>query len=386
MKIITILLAITFSIGAIAQPSEQTTLRKFTNMITPDGLSTSLHFIASDYFKGRGSGTEDEKAVASYLANCYMLMGISPLNRSKNKSLSDVSYFQKFDYQYGGKTKKSQNVISILEGSDPVLKNEAIIIVAHYDHLGKDSTLTGDQIFNGAADDGSGTAALLHMAKSFAAARDSGKRPKRSIIFFHAGAEENGVRGSTYYVNNDPIWPLEKTVAVINMDGIGGSDTAVTSDKQNYVYVLYEDSTSGHLYQKTKELNSLMGSDLKLLYPKDPNVFNSDHRPFAYELVPYVYFSTGLIEHFHKVSDGAETINFAHMTKIARLVFAVSWEAAMNKSFRSKFDRSLYTKNNDRFVCPPCGCGKDNTFFNKPGVCDACTMPLQATWEKKRSK
>ncbi len=169
-----------------------TAARPYMEMITEDGLSTSLHFITADYFKGRAGGSEEERMMAGYLASTYKMLNIPAMKTGSTDPIED--YLQPFTFKYRGE-KASQNVLVILEGSDPVLKNEAIIIMAHYDHLGMDANLSGDQVFNGAADDGSGTTALLQIARSFAAAKNNGVGPKRTIIFFHAGAEERGVRG-----------------------------------------------------------------------------------------------------------------------------------------------------------------------------------------------
>jgi hypothetical protein len=138
------------------------------------------------------------------------------------------------------KTVQTENVLAYIEGSDPKLKDEVVVISAHYDHLGNNPLLQGDTIFNGAADDGSGTAAVLEMAQRFAKAKQDGFGPRRSILFFNASAEEKGTLGSFYYVNNEPLIPLDKTVADINMDGVGGIDLKHPTGSKNYIYI------SGH--------------------------------------------------------------------------------------------------------------------------------------------
>jgi len=110
----------------------------------------------------------------------------------------------------------SHNVVGILPGSDPEFKNQYVIYTAHWDHLGKDPTLTGDQIFNGAADNASGTAGLLEIARAYASLKAA---PKRSMIFIALTAEEQGLLGSEYYAEN-PLYPLKNTLADINMDGL----------------------------------------------------------------------------------------------------------------------------------------------------------------------
>src|SRR5688500_20296949 len=110
----------------------------------------------------------------------------------------------------------SNNVIGKLEGADATLKNEYVIYTAHWDHLGRDPKHTGDQIFNGALDNASGTAALLEIAEAFTKLATP---PKRSILFLAVTAEEKGLLGAKYYATN-PLYPLNKTAANINMDGV----------------------------------------------------------------------------------------------------------------------------------------------------------------------
>jgi Zn-dependent M28 family amino/carboxypeptidase len=111
---------------------------------------------------------------------------------------------------------ESHNVVAKLEGSDPALAYEFVIYTAHWDHLGRDTSLTGDQIFNGAVDNGSGSAGLLEIARAYSKLY---RRPKRSILFLSVTAEEQGLLGSEYYAEN-PLYPLKYTLADINMDGL----------------------------------------------------------------------------------------------------------------------------------------------------------------------
>ncbi|HWA25385.1 MAG TPA: M28 family metallopeptidase [Lacunisphaera sp.] len=119
-----------------------------------------------------------------------------------------------FDIKQQLRNVASRNVLGLLPGSDPKLKNEYVIYTAHWDHLGKDDRLPGDKIYNGAADNAAGVATMLEIAKAYA----QGARPKRSIIFLAVTAEEKGLLGSEYYATN-PLYPLEKTVAALNIDG-----------------------------------------------------------------------------------------------------------------------------------------------------------------------
>src|SRR5690606_17003848 len=116
---------------------------------------------------------------------------------------------------------RTENVVAYVEGVDPDLKDEYVVVAAHLDHVGVNPLLPDDQIFNGADDNASGTAALLEMAEAFMEARRLGFGPRRSIVFLHFTAEEKGLLGSRYYTDVDPLFPLDRTVAMINMDMIG---------------------------------------------------------------------------------------------------------------------------------------------------------------------
>ena len=326
--------------GACSQEKLPANMKPYMDIISPTGLSSTLHFLASDNFEGRLAGTTYERLAAEYLASCYEWMEIPPAKYNGDDKNPIENYFQPFHFIRNQKNESSQNVIAFIEGSDPKLKKEAVILIAHYDHLGKDTSHT---------------------------------------------AEEAGVKGSTYYVNYDPIWPLEETAAVINMDGVGGFDQANLPGNTNYVYLLHADSTSAHLFEKVKQLNSSAGINLDLLYPKNAARFRSDNEPFEAHLIPAIYFSSGLTEHYHKVSDEASTIDYGHMAKVVKLVFSLSWELSNLTKNESKFNRALYKKSG-QYYCRPCGCGKDNIVFEKAGVCDACNMQLFPVWVKKSSK
>jgi hypothetical protein len=124
-----------------AQPKSSPGMKRYMDMISPAGLSSSLRFITSDHFEGRGAGTTGEKLAAQYLASCYQWMAIPSIKTGKNSNDPLENYFQEFQFARNNKNISSQNVIAFMEGSDPVLKKEAIVIIAHYDHLGKDSSL-----------------------------------------------------------------------------------------------------------------------------------------------------------------------------------------------------------------------------------------------------
>ena len=177
----------------------------------------------------------------------------------------------------------SMNVIGKLEGSDPALKNEYVIYTAHWDHLGRDPKLTGDQIFNGALDNASGTAALIEIAEAFTKLRTP---PKRSILFLAVTAEEKGLLGAKYYAEN-PLYPLNKTLANINMDGVNqwGRTTDITmvgDDNSTLIDLLNEAAAA-----QQRKVNPDPESEKGFYY-------RSDHFEFAKQGVPALYTDSGV--------------------------------------------------------------------------------------------
>ena len=189
---------------------------------------------------------------------------------------------------------KSRNVVARIEGSDPRLKNEFIIYTAHWDHLGRDENLKGDQIYNGAIDNAGGTAQLLEIAAAFA---KLGKKPKRSILFIATTAEEKGYFGSRYYALN-PLYPLGKTVADINLDGcnVWGKTRDLTSSG-------YGNSTLDEFLDKAANLQGR--KFLKESLDNDGIYFASDQIEFAKAGVPAVFPFSGY-DYIDKPADFGE--------------------------------------------------------------------------------
>ncbi|MGD9564158.1 MAG: M28 family peptidase [Pyrinomonadaceae bacterium] len=237
------------------------------------------------------------------------------------------------------KTVEAYNVIGILEGSDPTLKNEAIVIGAHYDHLGHGGqgslSPNSSDIHHGADDNASGTAAIIELARQFAVRNPRGSKGapsnKRTLIFMAFGGEEEGLLGSKYYVNN-PVWPLDKTVAMINLDmvgrlhdnklTIGGIGTA--SEWKRMV----EEQNALSLAQPAP--NSIAGPGTSSRHSTFALALNedgfgpSDHASFYAKEIPVLFFFTGTHLDYHKPSDTFEKINYDGLTNIANYVAAIA--------------------------------------------------------------
>ena len=178
----------------------------------------------------------------------------------------------------------SKNVIAKLDGADAQLRNEYLVYTAHWDHLGRDPSLTGDQIFNGALDNATGTAVLLELAQGFASL-PAAARPKRTLLFLAVTAEEKGLLGARYYATH-PLYPLKKTVANINMDG------AQTNGPSRDLEVIgYGNSTLDDLAATLlKKANRVLVPDTD---PAKGYFYRSDHFEFAKEGVPAFYTKRG---------------------------------------------------------------------------------------------
>ena len=309
---------------------------KFAETINIKDLERHLTILASDSLEGRETGKKGQKMAADYIANHFRDIGIPPYKKD--------TYYQKFKVKSGkhickcedcdvnfvkklfGKRKriKGENVLGYIEGTD--LKDELIIITAHYDHLGKHDSL----IFNGADDDGSGTAATLEIAEAFMLAKKAGNGPRRSVLIMPVSGEEKGLLGSKYYTKN-PIYPLENTVANLNIDMIGRLDD--WHDTANYVYLIGADRLSQELHDISETVNSKhigLNLDYKFNEEDDPNryYYRSDHYNFAKNNIPVIFYFNGVHEDYHKVTDTVEKIDFEKVETITRLVFLTAWELA----------------------------------------------------------
>ncbi|MFZ6011454.1 MAG: M28 family peptidase, partial [Bacteroidota bacterium] len=228
------------------------------------------------------------------------------------------------------KTTGSENVLGYLEGTDK--KDELIIITAHYDHIGKQSgSAEEDQINNGADDDGSGTVAVMELAKIFSNAKKDGKGPRRSMLFMTVTGEEKGLLGSDYYTQH-PVFPLANTVVDLNIDMVGRRD-GQHKDSAPYVYVIGSDKLSSELHTLSESTNKTY---VKLLFDytyNDQNhperlYYRSDHWNFAKNNIPIIFYFDGIHEDYHKPSDEVEKIEFDLLTKRTQCVFYTAWEIA----------------------------------------------------------
>ncbi len=268
----------------------------------------------------------------------YVMVGDSTGAALLNITLADLDGLKAGDkletntasLSYTNKSEKgsSSNVLGYIKGASK--PEEHIVITAHYDHLGMRDSL----IFNGADDDGSGTVSVLEIAEAFAKARDAGNPPARSILFMCVSGEEKGLLGSEYYTDH-PQFPLENTVANLNIDMVGRVDIEHDGNP-DYVYVIGSEMLSSELKEiNEKENKKSVKLDLDYRFddPDDPNRFyyRSDHYNFAKNGIPVAFFFNGTHPDYHKSTDTEEKINYQKMAKIDQLIFRTAWELANRK-------------------------------------------------------
>jgi hypothetical protein len=252
-----------------------------------------------------------------------------------------------FTVELGKRTEYTQNVVAMIEGTDPNLKGEYVAVGAHYDHLGMRSTGSGDVIYNGADDDGSGTVSVLEIAHALA----TGPRPKRSVIFVWHCGEEKGLWGSDFFCNNPPV-PINSIVAQLNIDMIGRSKRAGDTSNQNKmlagvnaIYIVGTTRMSTDLGTLAKDVNKkLYNLTYDFTYDDldhpERIFFRSDHYNYAVHGIPVLFWFDGVHEDYHRVSDEVAKIDFAKMEKVARTVYATAWDLG-NRPSRPRVDMPL---------------------------------------------
>ncbi|MGE3275064.1 MAG: M28 family peptidase [Vicinamibacterales bacterium] len=258
-------------------------------------------------------------------------------------SLKGVSIRFNVDAEYKVvRTQYTRNIVGIIEGTDPLLRDTYVAFGAHYDHVGYAEGevevgrrgLPGrvvdanDRIWNGADDDGSGTVTVMAIAHAFA----TGPKPRRSLLFvWHAG-EERGLLGSRYYADH-PTVPIDAIVAQLNIDMVGRNSENDPA-QSNTVLLVGSDRISTELHNISEDANQSLATPMTLDYAmNDPAdleqvYYRSDHYSYAAKGIPIVFYTTGLHPDYHANSDEVDKIEFGKMAKIARLIYTTGFQVA----------------------------------------------------------
>lgn len=294
--------------------------------ITESDVRRILSALAADSMEGRATGTRGADKAAAFVAGEMKSIGLVPAG--------DSGYLQKVPFASttitGGERQLtlldslgalaaipaparriSYNVIGIIPGADPKLRDQIVLIAAHYDHLGIGTPVNGDSIYNGADDDGSGVTTILEVARAMA----KGPSPKRTLVFLATTGEEQGVLGTTWYVAH-PSFPLSKMIAELDVEMAGRPDSLAGGSGKAWI-TGYERSTMGDM---------LKAAGLPIVpdpYPRYRFFERSDNIVFAKRGIPaHTLSSYNLHGDYHKPSDEVSKIDFPHLTAFARAAAA----------------------------------------------------------------
>lgn len=310
-----------------------------------DRIEMVRHYLETPSMKLKNNNQEDNSTAVIYISEeiantilAYQSTSTEQLtNQIEKKGKPAPVVIESdlvIDTRSSGEDIISSNVLAFIEGSD--LKDEVIVITAHYDHIG----VKEGEVYNGADDDGSGTVALLELADAFQTAKLDGNGPRRSILIMPVSGEEKGLLGSSYYVNN-PVFPLENTVCNLNIDMIGRIDEDHAGNA-NYVYLIGSDMLSTELHDVSEWANTTyLNIELDYTFndPDDPNRFyyRSDHYNFAKNNIPVIFYFNGVHEDYHQSTDTVDKINYEKIERITQLVFHTAWKLA-NQDKRIEVD------------------------------------------------
>lgn len=309
---------------------EGNAFKKANATITSQDLKKHLYIIAADDMEGRNTGSDGQKKAGKYMIAEYQKMGISHPKRM-------TDFYQKVPAAFmngrRGTLPDSENILAFIEGSEK--PEEIIVISAHYDHVG----MMNGVVYNGADDDGSGTAGIMEIAEAFQYAKKTGNGPKRSILFLHVTGEEHGLHGSRFYAEN-PVFPIKNTVVNLNIDMIGRDDPE--NRGKDYVYLIGSEMLSKELKIISEDANKRT-TNLILNYKYDDKndperlYYRSDHYNFAKNGIPVIFYFDGIHEDYHQPTDTPDKIDYELLKKRTQLVFATAWELA-NRAERIKVD------------------------------------------------
>ncbi len=325
MKALSLLLLAPILLGAAPAVDKDT--GHMLEHISAASMKGHLSFLSSDMLEGRGTPSRGLDLAAEYIAAQFRRFGLEPAG--------DDGYFQTAMYKgrrEGDVETKVHNVIGILRGSDPKLKDTYLLITAHYDHLGMRTTGDGDRIFNGANDDGSGTVSVIEIADAMSRLP---KRPKRSIVFMTFYGEERGLVGSRYY-GSHPILPLDKTIADVNLEQVGRTDD---SEGPRVSAV----AMTGYGYSNMTDAFEAAGKVAGVAIQKHPRFSDayfgaSDNQALADQGVPAHTVCTAFsYPDYHQVGDSWDKVDYDNMAKVDRMV-ALAILSLANSDQEPKWD------------------------------------------------
>lgn len=278
----------------------------FAQTTTAEDFKNHVDYLASEQLEGRGLGTNGKDLAKEYIKEQFISAGLKPFGND---------YFQEFSLKFYLARVNATNIIGIVEGTDPVLKSEYIVIGAHYDHLGYDfSKEKGKNIYPGADDNASGTAALIELAKYFAKPENN---PKRSLIFIAFDAEESGLRGSLHFINNLEKDTLENIKAMFNFDMVGMLEANKKLELKGIKTIV-----------NGEEIAKKHSGDITLFNVNSKIEERTDTHYFGEKGIPSVHVFTGIKSPYHQYGDKADLLDYEGMVKINNFIAKVITDLA----------------------------------------------------------
>ena len=313
----------------------QSPIERALNTINRSSVEATINFLASDELQGREAGFHGSRVTSEYIVSLLQWMGVSPLADS---------YFQPFDAYRKERQKKGRlevhpdsiaklkqevhqklsmrNVLGMIPGKNT---KEYVIVGAHFDHLGIDPVLDGDQIYNGADDNASGVSAVLQIARAFLA---SGQQPERNVIFAFWDGEEKGLLGSKYFVQTCPF--LSQIKGYLNFDMIGRNNKPQQPKQVVYFYTAAHPVFGDWLKEDIRKYGLQLEPDYRAW--KNP-IGGSDNGSFAKVGIPIIWYHTDGHPDYHQPSDHADRLNWDKVVEITKASFLNMWKMANEKSF-----------------------------------------------------
>ena len=313
----------------------QSPIERALNTINRSSAEATINFLASDELQGREAGVHGSRVTSEYIVSLLQWMGVSPLADS---------YFQPFDAYRKERQKKGRlevhpdsiaklkqevhqkltmrNVLGMIPGKNT---KEYVIVGAHFDHLGIDPVLDGDQIYNGADDNASGVSAVLQIARAFLA---SGQQPERNVIFAFWDGEEKGLLGSKYFVQTCPF--LSQIKGYLNFDMIGRNNKPQQPKQVVYFYTSAHPAFGDWLKEDIRKYGLQLEPDYRAW--ENP-IGGSDNGSFAKVGIPIIWYHTDGHPDYHQPSDHADRLNWDKVVEITKASFLNMWKMANEKSF-----------------------------------------------------
>ena len=310
-------------------------IERALNTINRSSAEATINFLASDELQGREAGFHGSRVTSEYIVSLLQWMGVSPLADS---------YFQPFDAYRKERQKKGRlevhpdsiaklkqevhqklsmrNVLGMIPGKNT---KEYVIVGAHFDHLGIDPVLDGDQIYNGADDNASGVSAVLQIARAFLA---SGQQPERNVIVAFWDGEEKGLLGSKYFVQTCPF--LSQIKGYLNFDMIGRNNKPQQPKQVVYFYTAVHPVFGDWLKEDIRKYGLQLEPDYRAW--ENP-IGGSDNGSFAKVGIPIIWYHTDGHPDYHQPSDHADRLNWDKVVEITKASFLNMWKMANEKSF-----------------------------------------------------